>query len=128
MRIHIQNLVTFANDVDNTVGILENRVSKQTSPVSPCHEEYEGITDKSLFRGEAPLEEKRSIRNTYSNQDDLSKLVRSLRRLFLCMCDLFDMLENCVEQIDSSKKKSLYIQIEPSVTLIRVDAIEFVVM
>lgn len=60
------------------------------------------------------------FRNSFHSQDDLSKVVRSLRRLFLCMCDLFDMLENCVEVLDPVKKKSLYLQIEPSVSLIKV--------
>ena len=66
-------------------------------------------------RSESTTSIRKSFRNSYNNQDDLSKAVRSLRRLFLCMCDLFDMLENCVETIDASKKKSLYIQIEPSI-------------
>lgn len=44
----------------------------------------------------------------------------SLRRLNLCFCDLFDMLESCVESIDNAKKRAIYAQIEPSIALIKV--------
>ena len=47
----------------------------------------------------------------------------SLRRLNLCFCDLFDMLENCVESIDVAKKRSIYGQIEPSIALIKVSVL-----
>lgn len=51
------------------------------------------------------------------------KSIMSLRRLNLCFCDLFDMLENCVESIDVAKKRSIYAQIEPSIALIKVSVL-----
>lgn len=49
-----------------------------------------------------------------------AKSIMSLRRLNLCFCDLFDMLESCVESIDNAKKRAIYAQIEPSIALIKV--------
>lgn len=40
MRINIGNLVTFANDVDNTVSLLETRISKTTPIPSPEGDKY----------------------------------------------------------------------------------------
>lgn len=40
MRINIGNLVTFANDVDNTVSLLETRISKTTPISSPEGDKY----------------------------------------------------------------------------------------
>ena len=40
MRINIGNLVTFANDVDNTVSLLESRISKTTPISNPEGDKY----------------------------------------------------------------------------------------
>lgn len=55
--------------------------------------------------------------------NDLTKSIMSLRRLYLCFCDLVDLLKSCAETEDVVKKKSIYQQMESSIGLIRVRSV-----
>ena len=123
MLSYVNNLIAFANDVDNMVNMLDSRMNKQNMS-SECEDlTYyfpninflitHSTTEKGISRG-------LTRRNSCKMQDECSKLVRSLRRLYLCMSDLFEMLGNCADITDSTKKRIAFNQIKASIVLIRV--------
>ena len=56
-------------------------------------------------------------------QNELTKSIMSLRRLYLCFCDLVDLLKSCADTEDVIKQKSIYQQMESSIGLIRVRSV-----
>jgi hypothetical protein len=121
--VHVNKIVTFANAVDGAAALLESKTSKHSSSLNLKSDSYDPVFSFHISGDSTTDSGNSKCLSPRSSSSPLSKACLSLRRLYLCFQDLFDMLESCIETIDLTKKKSIYLQIDPSVALIRVNSL-----